>query len=235
MKNETEANAYAQMAKNTVSAADQLKDEEHIRFYHTEGEGKRILFVGNSITLHGRKPDIGWFADHGMAASAPEKDYVHLVMSALQTCAPSAAFCICQAAEWERRYREGEQVLPLYAAARAFAPDILILRIIENCPGKDFDSETFKLQLKNLLAYLTPKPGARILLTTGFWRHPGDAAIEALGREEGYPVISLGDLGEQEEMKAIGLFEHDGVANHPGDRGMQAIADRLLTVLKPLL
>ena len=44
----------------------------------------------------------------------------------------------------------------------------------------------------------------------------------------------MNDLGEDEKMKAIGLFEHDGVANHPGDTGMAAIAERILCALKEL-
>ena len=45
----------------------------------------------------------------------------------------------------------------------------------------------------------------------------------------------LGDLGENDEMKAIRLFEHSGVANHPGDKGMKAIAERIAAALIPLL
>ncbi len=43
----------------------------------------RVLFLGNSITRHGVLEKIGWNLDCGMAASALEKDYVHLVANGL--------------------------------------------------------------------------------------------------------------------------------------------------------
>ena len=65
------------------------------------------------------------------------------------------------------------------------------------------------------------------MLTTSFWKHPGDTEIIKVAEERGYRWADLGELGEDETMKAIGLFEHSGVANHPGDKGMAAIADAI--------
>ena len=42
-------------------------------------KANRILFLGNSLTLHGPREEIGWKHNWGMAASAPERDFVHLV------------------------------------------------------------------------------------------------------------------------------------------------------------
>ena len=96
------------MKKNTVNALKQLPESGMIRFYNQCGKGKRIMFIGNSITLHGAKPDIGWNFEHGMAASSKEKDYVHVVMNKINAVSKDNAFCICQASNWEMTYKDGE-------------------------------------------------------------------------------------------------------------------------------
>lgn len=226
------ASAYEQMEKNTVAAAGQLEESEMVRFFNPAGKGKRIMFVGNSITLHGAAPEIGWDGEWGMAASKQENDYVHRLMRAVSENTADPVFCICQVAEWERQYKKGGEVHMLFENACQFRADIIILRFIENCPKKDFDPVAFQTAARSLLQYIDPTGKAKLLFTTGFWRHPGDAAIAGLAKALAAPLVELGDLGQQEEMKAIGLFDHPGVANHPGDLGMETIANRIWEILK---
>ena len=217
---------YSQIQKNTVDASNQLKDSKSIRFINPNGSGKRIMFVGNSITLHGVKESIGWYNEWGMAASAREKDYVHLLMKKFKEADPDAALCICQVADWERSYKNDEQVYEKFAPARDFCADIIICRFVENCSPKDYDSEIFTREYTAFVKYLN-KGNAKLILSTSFWAHPADADILKIGALLGCPVAKLGDLGEDDEMKAIGLFSHEGVAIHPGDKGMKAIAQRI--------
>ena len=222
---------YAQMDKNNVSSKGQLKESRLVKFDFCEHGGKRIMFVGNSITLHGVLPEIGWHWAHGMAASSKEKDYVHLVEQEVLKKAPDAAFCICQVANWEREYKNGQSVHPLYSAARDFGADIIVIRCVENCPKDGLAPETFKSELDALIRYLDKEGKASVIITTGFWHHPLDASLCQYAEENGLPCITLGDLGEDDAMKALGLFAHDGVANHPGDLGMKRIAERISEVL----
>ncbi len=230
-----EADPYAQMSKNTVAANGQLKQLDFIRFDCPDGKGKRVMLVGNSITLHGIRPEIGWYNKCGMAASAQEKDYVHLLEASVQEIDPEAAFCICQVAEWERNYKNGGETLHLYQTARDFGADVIILRFVENVPKEQYDADIFLRELDALVGYLDQTGKARLIATTGFWRHPADNDIRTYAKKKQIPCVELGDLGENDQMKAIGLFAHEGVANHPGDRGMQAIAERILKPLAEVL
>lgn len=230
-----QSSEYEQLDKNTVKATNQLKETDYVRFTNENGKGKRVMFVGNSITLHGKRPEIGWLNEWGMAASSKENDYAHRLMKKISENDPDAAFCICQVSAWERKYKDGRELYNLFENARNFEADIIVMRFVENCPRQDFEKQIFKAEAKSLLQYLNPTGNAEIILTTSFWHHPGDEAIIELAQEEGLTLATLFDLGDNEEMKAIGKFEHTGVANHPGDLGMKHIADRIFNKLKMFL
>ena len=223
---------YELMKKNTVPSENQLKVGETVFVDFPEGKGKRVMFVGNSITLHGVKEDIGWFNRCGMAASSLDKDYVHVVMSKVLEKDSDASFCICQAAGWERAYKDGMAAMEKYVAARDFEADVIIMRIIENCRGSEYEPEIFFEQYGEFINYLNKTGKAKVILTTGFWKHPGDKEIMAVGEKYGYPTIYLGDLGEDDAMMAKDLYEHKGVGMHPGDKGMENIAERIWTQLE---
>ena len=223
---------FSQLKKNTVDAQKQLEKSDYVHFYHLDKTGLRILLLGNSITLHGPKPEIGWYGNWGMAASCEEKDYVHQLMAAINEKNGNCAFCVCQVAAWEKNYKNGSRLLSDYQDARAFGADVIVVRFLENCPYSDFDAIAFKRELDGLLYYLDPTGKAKVILTTAFWHHPGDRTMEEYAAEKALPIVPLGDLGEDDSMKAIGLFAHQGVAIHPGDLGMQHIAARILAALE---
>ena len=215
-----------------VDSKNQLKDSPAVRFENLDKNGIKVLFVGNSITLHGRKEDIGWFGDWGMAASSKEKDYAHLMEAQIQKTHPDAQFCICNAAEWEINYKNGNTTFAKYETAREFDADIITVKLCENSPLDGFDGDAFKKNFAEFIEFLNKNEKAQIVVATAYCDHPANDAIKAYANETGCAFCTLSDMGYQEKFKAIGLFEHEGVANHPGDLGMQEIADRLMAQIK---
>lgn len=220
----------AQIDKNTVEAINQLKNK-FVFVNEKDNADVRIMFVGNSITLHGVKEDIGWHNSWGMAASSKENDYVHRIVKQLEKFGKRVSYCICQVSVWETKYKNGSEILDTYKLARDFGADVIIMRCIENCPGTDFDGNIFEKEYKNLISYLNSND-AKIIVTTGFWHHPGDNNVKSVANSLKAPCICLGDLGEDDKMMAKGLFEHEGVAMHPGDLGMENIAERIFNAIK---
>lgn len=217
-----------EIEENTVPAWNQMAGKETISFENSGGDGLKIAFVGNSITRHAPAPALGWYGDWGMAASSREKDYVHRVLEGLRRRGKTVSACICNASEWERGYADG---FPLdeFTPVRDFCPNILVMRVLENCPTDAFKPQAFERAYEALIAYLKADS---VILTTSFWKHPGDAVIQAVAKKCGYPCIYLGELGEREEMKTTGQFAHTGVAAHPGDDGMAYIARAILENIK---
>ena len=217
----------AQIDENTVEVTHQNKAVQRVRYYNKEGKGLRVMFAGNSITHHTPAQSIGWHFDWGMAASAPEKDYVHLCMAEINKTNPDAAYCVCGAGRWESSWKDGESVYDEYRAAREFGADVIVLRFVENC-AKDGDPAHFYREYEKYIDFINGTGKAKLIVTTGFWTHPMNDTIRTFAENKGWPLVELSDMGGNPEMKAIGLFEHKGVAAHPGDKGMAEIARRIM-------
>jgi hypothetical protein len=218
------------LLRNTVPSHGQLKDGDFVHFHYKNNSKLRVLFVGNSITLHGKAPHIGWYGEWGMAASAKEKDYVHLVIAGLEEKRGPISFCVAQLAEWERNYNK-EYVLEPYRSVKIFEPDMIIVRIGENVSRDILEQYSYKDALMAMIRFFNPDRKANVIVTDMFWKSEAlDRPSEDAAREQGYEFVSISDLGEDNTNKAIGLFEHSGVASHPGNLGMQRIASRILSV-----
>ena len=215
--------------QNTVAATAQVQDWDTMRVVMRGGK-KRILFVGNSITRHGPKADIGWEHDWGMAASAPEKDYVHQTVAMLEEKWGTVDYAFVNFSRWEVNYWD-DSVLNECEAYLRFKPDVVVIRIGENIWSRAVRDKLQEIELYprfDSMVKAFAREGARIVLTDLFWAHePIDGPIRRVAAENGYPLVHLGDLGESDENKAVGLFEHKGVAAHPGDLGMYRIAERI--------
>ena len=193
----------------------------------------RVLIYGNSIALHGRAPKIGWNADWGMAASAREKDFAHLVVSGLEAKRGERAdFRIRNLALLERNFRTNLTHFADLASDVAYAPDYVVIAIGENVPSigeKDASDYTrFLVTLAKPLVASAKRP--RVVMRSPFWRNAVKADCTAKAAAEvGATYVDAGPLGEQESNMALGLFEHKGVARHPGDLGMRRLADLILS------
>ena len=213
--------------RNTVESKNQVS-----KFVKFEGDlkgGPRILFLGNSITWHGPLEEIGWSGDWGMAASSEENDYAHKVMAAIKNKNPNATFCIVQGAVWERTYKNCDYENN-FGAAKNFCPDIIVCLLSDNMKIEEFDESAFIENMGKLHSFLSGgRNDVTIIETSSFGSNEiKDKAIEAYTKKVGARYIYIGDLNKDPKYLATGLFWHDGVAGHPGDFGMQTIANRII-------
>jgi len=199
---------------------------------------RRILFLGNSITLHGPKADIGWTGNWGMAASSKDKDYVHLVTHALaEHTGATPEIMVRNIADFERNYATYDidgQMKDLFA----FDPDLVVLAIGENVPAlvSDEAKTQFTAGVMSLLRCALAKRHPLVVVRSCFWPDAAkDEVLRAACQEANGIFVDAGPLGRDPANAARSerTFAQDGVAGHPGDRGMKALADAIVqAVLK---
>lgn len=182
----------------------------------------KVLIVGNSILRHGPAASIGWYGDWGMAASSPDKDFLHLYNKLLQESDRYKYVDINSKniAAWESDFNYGLMDLVDITSKNY---DILIVRLGENVGNKD----KYKLALNDMIR-LFKTSETKVIITGIIW---DNGAIDAINKEvaveNGYKFIPFDTFRSNEKNYAFGLFQNPGVAAHPSDLGMSAIAQLL--------
>jgi hypothetical protein len=216
---------------------------------------ERILFLGNSITLHGVHEPYGWLNTCGMAASVPEKDYVHQLVARLETLtgghlrispadttAPGPdgvpvtepANVVNVADILERQYAT-------YTNARLqrqidWKADLVVLQFGENTPREGFDPEAFRAALRALMEGLRESSNPQMLVVTQLLGAGGvldDIKREVCAEDPSHRVsVDLSDFGQDPTNFAGAEPYYAGViVGHPGDKGMARIAEALLEAI----
>lgn len=188
---------------------------------------ERVLIIGNSIMSHAPAPSKGWLNFNGMAASAPEKDFVHVLTRQLQALNPGVVITLQSGGTFERQFWQYD--LSEFDDALRNKPDLIIVRIAENVDQDLGVVHNFEKHYRTMLDYLAARaaPTRKIVCSTSFWNQPRtDAVIQKVGAEKGYPVACLCGLVGWSQYMATEYKDPD-VAMHPNDRGMAEIA-RLL-------
>jgi hypothetical protein len=199
----------------------------------------RILFLGNSITFHG--PYAGWSSvgGFGLAASAPEKDYVHVLTSAINahtggnlaltpeslsvplwspgdTVAIGDANIVNIADLFERNYSTWEN--SRFQQQIAAKPDIVVLQFGENMVAGDMGK--FKTALETLCTGLKNSSNPNIFITSFILG--SNPTIDAIKQQ-----VCAEDPSHRIFVNLVGLVDTSGAAAHPSDAGMATIANKL--------
>jgi alpha-galactosidase len=197
---------------------------------------QKVLFLGNSITQHGPKPDIDWSGPWGMAASAKAKDYVHVFTASLaQKQGSTPEILVKNIADFERAHQGYDFAAKLKEAIH-FQADLIVLSIGENVRAPKSAEEKAKFQeaVTKLLTTLKGNRQPVILVRSCFWADAAkDEALRGASAAVNGISVNISTLGKNEKnfARSEHPFKHAGVANHPGDAGMAAIAEALFHAL----
>ncbi len=197
----------------------------------------KILFLGNSITLHSPAPDIGWIGNWGMAASTQQHDYVHLLTADIAKATGSEpTTMVTNIADFERGYESFDIAKQLKCELK-FSADIVVVAIGENTsePQTDEAKAKFAAAFGNLLKQLKGHGAPQIYVRSSFWPNPTkDEIMQQAADDAKVAFVSLAalELDKSHQASAERKIDHAGVAGHPGDKGMRAIADAIFGAIK---
>ena len=196
-----------------------------------------MLVLGNSITKHGHNEY--WWNEIGMAASEAPKDYYHRLVAALTERYGDVNAYALNYSQWEINGHDRGQTFSIIDPLLCEQLDYIILQLGENVT----DSSTLRTDLETLVIHIRDKcPDASIVMVGNFWENKEtvEKIKKDVAKDYGINYVSLDNLwGKAEFQAGMGtivfdeegkshVIDHSGVAVHPGNLGMKAIAEKIV-------
>lgn len=199
----------------------------------------RVLFIGNSITLHGTsaklKERLKWNHVSGMAASEESRDYAHVLGALLQKSLPDRKVEL-----YFHTYGGGGSVAQRLSAidvVQPVEPHLVIIQLGEHekKPAGVLKLQTDYEMLVTSFDGQNPRPA---IICAGPWSLPPSSdkssydgwagqvqeVMKEVCARRGIPFLSVRDLAE--DPSCSGWGESAGVRWHPNDKGHAGYAQK---------
>ncbi len=192
----------------------------------------RILYFGNSITIMAPVPSIGWYNDWGMAASAPQYDYVHVLTNDIaQAAGGTPSIMATYNADFEWNYNTTYDWSELQPQLD-FKPTVVVVAIGENVVPLTTQAEqtAFATAFTRLIDTFKADGNPAIFVRSSFIADPTYGVMQQVANAEGVTYIDQTWVGNNYYNHAYSepYYANDpGFNGHPGNQGMSVIATSL--------
>ena len=207
-----------------------------------EDDAFNYLAIGNSLTKH---PLCNyWWNECGMAASTADKDYYHQIVAYLESAYGKVVSEATNGASWETQATDRQETLVAFDNYLSPKLNLVTIQFGENAQ----DLTTYEEDFEELIQYVKDHaPNADIVVIGDYWVNGNRDELKKTAAENcGVSYVSLKEIQNKEEYNAgmdTKVYDadggehkiwHGGVAAHPGDKGMEYIAQATIEAIKKL-
>jgi alpha-L-arabinofuranosidase len=191
---------------------------------------RKAVFSGNSITRHGPLGDSDWTNNCGMAASSEAKDFVHLLHTRLAAAQSSSGVT----PELAINHFADRTVMDAakHKELADLQGDLYVIEIGDNLNDEECNDKTLGEPYEAMLKAIKAANPDAIIVCVGTWggSKNKDRLMSAACDRQKVPFVWINNLIGDAKNRATN-YTHSGVAWHPSDAGMQAIADAIWPVM----
>ena len=188
-----------------------------------------FLFLGNSLTYTGVPDEEPDKERRGATSTSKDKDYVHLLMKRISSSnSVNVDFSVVNIADFERGFKRDSLNMEHISNAKNLNPDYLIVQIGENVSINDLNNP--KVYEDEYVKLLSMFPQSEKIITIPFWPSKVKEYVTTnVAIRSGAFLVDLAHLGDGTDKlnfaSSYRKYKQPGVGAHPGDYGMQNIAN----------